>query len=623
MDIVFNNIKRLSAFLLMMLISYSFLRFLFLIFNWQIYNKYGVDELLLSFIYGIRFDISAIFTINCIFLIMSFIPFNFFQNIFYKYLILIFNSLCMSFGFIDIEYYKFVGSRLNASILLQMGDVREQGLQIIVNHWHLTLISLILFVSLAKVYNKFIDIVIWIKSYKYLWFILVIPLYVLGVRGGWQEKVLKPIHAYTIYKGGSSDIDLMSLTLNSPFTFLKTSVYEGVKKVSYFEKMEEAIETISQPRLKSDPIKKKDNVVIIILESFATEFWGVLNEGRGFTPFLDDLSKKGLLFKNHFANGRRSIEAFPSIVLGIPSMMNVPIIKSPYQFNKWHGLGDAFKKAGYRTSFFHGAASGSMYFDSTSYMAGFTDHYSLEKYPNKKDHDGHWGIYDEPFFQYMIGELEKHREPFFSVVFTLSSHQPYPLPPDKKNMFPKGSLDIHESIGYVDYAVKKFFEEAKRKKWYDRTLFVITADHTQKSESPFYNSALGRFMVPLLFYHPGRKLIHDNLDRVVHQADIFPSLLDFMGLESRRLLFGRSVFDARQEGEALLYLGGSFWIIQQNYFLQFIEDTEDSYLYELKDRLQQNPIYDNKQEHQRLFLRLKAYIQYYKNGLIHNNLYDW
>ena len=345
---------------------------------------------------------------------------------------------------------------------------------------------------------------------------------------------------------------------------------------------------------------------------------------RGLPPFLDELSKKGLLFKNNFANGRRSIEALPSILFGIPSLMDIVVAKSAYQSNKWYGLGTVFKEAGYHTSFFHGAKKGTMYFDAISSMAGIENYYPLERYPNhKEDFDGHWGIYDELFLQYMVSELGSYAEPFFSVVFTISTHQPYQVPPDKLGVFPKGGLDIHESIGYVDYSVRKFFEEAKSKSWYENTLFVITADHTQMSASQHYNSTLGRYMVPLLFYYPGKKLDHKDLDRVTHHADIFPSILDFTGIKSPRLLFGRSVFDTQQEGEALFYLNGSFWIVQKDYFLQFIEATGKSYLYEFYDRVQKNPIHNNDKKHQELLLRLKAYIQYHRDGLIKNSLYDW
>ena len=113
------------------------------------------------------------------------------------------------------------------------------------------------------------------------------------------------------------------------------------------------------------PITKK-NVVVIILESFGDE-----NVGRGYTPFLDSLITKSYYFKNGFANGKASIDAVPSILSSIPSLMNNAFISSSFSLNKIHGLPVILKKEGYGTSFFHGAFNGSQNFDQYAKVAGF------------------------------------------------------------------------------------------------------------------------------------------------------------------------------------------------------------------------------------------------------------
>src|SRR5690606_1846761 len=113
------------------------------------------------------------------------------------------------------------------------------------------------------------------------------------------------------------------------------------------------------------------NVVLLILESFGTEFWG--GEGRevdGLTPFLDSLSGHGTLLTNSFANGRRSMDALPSLLLGVPLYTGPSIAVSEYQGNQWRGLGHFLGEAGYHTSMFHGAPKGTMYFDAIAGMSG-------------------------------------------------------------------------------------------------------------------------------------------------------------------------------------------------------------------------------------------------------------
>ena len=45
-------------------------------------------------------------------------------------------------------------------------------------------------------------------------------------------------------------------------------------------------------------------------------------------------------------------------------------------------------------------------------------------------------------------------------------------------------MSFREPVNYTDYALKRFFATASRMKWFDNTLFVITADHTSQIYNP-------------------------------------------------------------------------------------------------------------------------------------------
>ena len=237
-----------------------------------------------------------------------------------------------------------------------------------------------------------------------------------------------------------------------------------------------------------------------------------------------------------------------------------------------------------------------MYFNSIAGLAGLEKSYPLESYPGpSSDHDNAWGIFDGPFLQFMAHNLATYPQPFFSTVFTLTSHQPYEVPPQYKGRFPPGTLEAHETVGYVDYAVKRFFETVKKMPWFKNTLFVITGDHTQMSASEHYNTTLGRFMVPLLLYHPGRELPPADTDRVTDHTDILPSIIDYLGLPYRKQLplFGRSVFDHRtNRGKALLHMTGNYWIVDNDYFLQYNSDHKTALLFDYRDHEQKNELHN-------------------------------
>ena len=160
---------------------------------------------------------------------------------------------------------------------------------------------------------------------------------------------------------------------------------------------------------------------------------------NSFTPFIDSLIQESLVFTNGFSNGRRSIEGIPAVIAGIPSLMNSPFITSAYSGDKFYSLPYLLKQEGYNTSFYHGGTNGTMGFDNFCKAAGIDAYYGRYEYNNDKDFDGNWGIFDEPFLQFMAKSLDKTPQPFMASVFTLSSHHPYTIPEKYKNKFIKGN----------------------------------------------------------------------------------------------------------------------------------------------------------------------------------------
>ncbi len=617
---------------------YSLLRLVFLAFNFRLFSQHELGSLVQSFVHGMRFDFSSVLILNGV-LILSILltPQRVFANRYFQKvlrgLFVLFNYPFVVANLIDAEYYKFSGHRMNFDIFIFRNEAVRQMDQFFINFWHVAFLAVAGFFYLFYFFPKAQTpntpakknlIQQTLKTSAVL--LLSAFVLVFGIRGGFQLKPIQPVHAYA--SGATSELGV--LTLNSSFTLLKTRQGVNLEPVSFFASAEDVFLQLKQPTLAQRDIAssnhrpKPQNVVIIMLESFGAEFWGSANDGKGFTPFLDELAKNGALFKHSYANGLRSIDALPAVFFGVPALVHTPLVKTNYYGNRWNGIGHIAKRAGIYTSFFHGAPKGTMYFDAITAMAGIENFYSLENYPNMSDFDGHWGIFDEPFLQFALSKINLQPQPFFTTAFTISSHQPYPVPEHYKGVFPAGRMQIHECIGYVDHAVKRFFEEAKKQPWYKNTLFIITGDHSQMSQSETINSSIGRHLVPLLFFHPTQNLSKLNTDRVTQHVDILPSILDFWKIHNEpHLLFGRSVFDNSQVGEAIFYTYGGHWLMHKNHFLQFSDKDLRGTLFAITDTTQQHPITDQEDLRMSMELRIKSYIQYYHNSLIENNLYSW
>lgn len=619
-------VKLLLMRLGLLMLVYSISRALFLAFNLQAFNQVPAQEILRAFLVGLRFDIAAICRINSIFIVLSILPVSFSQTIWYqRFLIIVFlvsNIPFLIINVVDYEYFKFIDQRSSLSLLDMGADISAQIGQLSFHYWHLVATGgLLIFIFCYFLPRRSLVLVTtqgrerFFLARSLLFMVAISGLAVLGGRGGWQPRQLSTAGAEVF-----GNHVLAQLALNSSFTLLRSQRKcdtATFPRLHFFPTDEELRKQFAPKNLSSRvQTGRLDNIVIIIVESLSANFTGVGNPGHGYTPFLDKLAERGIYFHNSFANGRRSIDAPPSILAGLPHLRDETFFCT--QFKQLHGIGSVLKERGYNTSFFHGGKNGTMYFDVFSQRMGFDRYYGLNEYPKPEDSDGIWGIYDEPMLQFMAQEVSRGKEPFATVLFTLSNHNPYKIPSQYEGLFAKGDLPIHETVGYFDHALKKFFETAERMPWYKNTLFVITGDHIapKKESSP---RLLDSYRVPLVFFHPGGKLRKVNPDRITQHVDIGPSLLDFLGIATDKMLpFGRSIFDDSYEGLAFGEKSGNYWIADKDYYLEY-RFNGPTRLFALAQM--GSPIMDKPEVEAQLEKKLKAYVQWFTNGLRENNLY--
>lgn len=589
-------LKRVSV----LLVVYSVLRIGFYFYHLNLYRQFTEDEIFTSLLLGIRFDLAGILMVNAVILILATIPS--YNKVFLKFerlLFILLNTAAIVASIDDYELFLYMGKRLGMDLFVISDDIWAQAPQLVQNYFYFPLIGIalgVLFYFFDRRYFSF-------NKKKTTWFsyltsILLLGLAFVGIRGGLQHKSINIQSAFVQGKN-----ELGHLVLNTPYHFLRTLKNEKQKALTYFQNDDEAKNIILNRREFRDGIQgvEKANVVLIILESFSLEYME-----EGFTPFLTELKKEGVFFSHHLANGRRSIEALPSLLCGLPSLLKEPISKSIYSGNKFSCFPEILKKAGYTNHFYHAGSRGTMGFESYTLANGFHKYFSREDY-GTQDFDGTWGIFDRPYLQYVSQEISQMKEPFLAGIFTLSSHQPYAIPEEYKGKFPKGTLEIHESIGYADFALREFFESAKKTSWYKNTFFIITSDHSQMLRTKKFSNMPGRYRVPLLILGPG--LNPEENKKATQHSDIPRTVLDLVQLEGDLAATSVSAF-AKDGGGAINFADGSTYFLATNTSLQTLEH-EFPYDWETGDLGAPKPNEDP---------LLKAYLQYFLNGLIKNNL---
>jgi len=591
-----------------LIICYSLIRIGFYFYHLNVYKHFHSEDIIQSFILGIRFDIAAICLVNAPIVLMSILPW---RNRFYlgveRSLFVFLNFVGIVISLVDYELFLFVGKRMAYDLFFVTGDIIDQLPQMIVNFWFVPVVAIALCFAiylfdknLFRLSGRPIN-----KKSHFALSVLIAGLTFVGIRGGLQHKSINVQSAFTQGKN-----ELGHLVLNSPYHFLRTLKNKSIQKLTYFKTDKEAVEVVLKKRdfRFSKTFSGQKNIVLIIMESFSLEYME-----KGFMPFLDELKKKSLYYPYHLANGRRSIDALPSVLCGLPGLIDEPISKSSFQGNKFVCMPQILKEKGYTNVFFHGGAKGTMGFESYTLANGFDKYYSKNDYPHGRDFDGHWGIFDGPFFQFFNQELKETKEPFLGAIFSLSSHQPYSIPAGMS--FPKGTLEIHESIGYADDSLRRFFEKAQTEKWYANTIFVITSDHTSKLESKKFQNQIGKYRVPLIIFAPGEKLGEMNTQKVTQHSDIPKTILDLAGADGGEMAATGVSILSGDMGYALNYADGQDYLfVSKDEVIRLTKNgTQESYVYDWETGDATTPV-----ENQDPIL--KAYIQYFLNGLISNNL---
>ncbi len=619
-------IKLLFALVLLLITQW-----LFYILNKNFFDIASVKECF-SIIWGsIVFAVSATLFLQTPFIILNLLPFNFrykkwYQNI-GNFFFVVSTLLAIVVNIIDIVYYRFTYRRMTADILQYLsvgGDFKDLIPAFLKDYW----MYLLIFIGLCFLMAWLVGCIALTEKksnarFQYLKntciSILIAGLCFVGMRGI-SYKPLRVINAAKYATAGN-----IPLVVNTPASIIFTINNKGLNPINYFQsakELEKVFTPVNTPYLADGDefnMHPSTNVVIIILESFSAEYMGCFNGGKeSFTPFLDSLAGHSLTFRG-MANGKRSIEAIPAVLSGLPSIMNEAYITSNYSGNKITSLAEILKKYHYHSAFFHGAYNGSMGFDSYARLAGFQEYYGKTEYHNDKDADGTWGIFDEPFLKFMANKLNTFPQPFLATVFTISSHHPYKLPEGFEGKFKKGKLPILEVVMYTDHALKSFFEIASKQEWYSNTLFVITADHTAQPMDPFYKNTYGMYHVPMIFYKPNSEQ-KGYSDKIVQQADILPSVIDYLKLNEKTLAFGRSAFNPDYETFFVSFANGYYRLVKDGYLMIFNEEVTEVYDVKNDPMLRSNLKDKEFQKKGELETFLKAIIQQYNNRLIENEL---
>ena len=285
---------------------------------------------------------------------------------------------------------------------------------------------------------------------------------------------------------------------------------------------------------------QKRNVVIIVEESFGARYVQSLS-GDPIAPELEKLKNEGWWFERLYATGHRSVRGLEAITASYPPSPLASQVKLEHR-EELTTISSIYKRLGYKTSFIYGGES---HFDS---MRSYFLNNGVEEIIELKDYKdpefvASWGVSDEDLFKKAnekFVKLSNNNQPFCSVVFSSSFHDPFDIPQGKVNIDGVKTDDPRRltAAKYADYALGKFFEQAKKEDYYKNTVFLVIADHDSRVRG-IGAFPLTNYSIPALIISPD---ITPRIDkRIVSQIDMLPTLLSLTGVSGEFPLSGEDL----------------------------------------------------------------------------------
>lgn len=531
---------------------FLFSKILFVIYQYQLTKTVSFGALFSAVFKGLVMDVSVGgYLIMIVSLALSFTILL--KGICYSKYIKNFNRFILIIVFLiivgDMELYRNWGFHVDTTPLFYLKSPKEAFASVSVWLIIILLLSISILVFVFDfLYVRYIQVSLnKIKSggwYLSLVCIIVSAFMIIPIRGGLKLAPLNPGALYF-----HENIYVNHVAINPIWNLMYS-----LKKMDDLQKDYKVIDrnTLSQitdslysegKTFKKLLNKTRPNVVIILLESFSAKTIEVLGGIKGITPNLNKYSKEGIFFENIYACGNRSDKGIPAVLSAYPSNPVNSILRYPAKSERLPCLANDFNKLGYSTSFYYGGdinfANIRQYVTTGGFNKIIDDTNFDSKYNNSK-----WGVHDHVMFRKFYDDMQAEKTPFFKVVFTLSSHEPFDIPIKPLLEGSGEGIKYLNSINYTDKCLGDFIEKCKSSKLWDNTLFVLVADHGVRLPNNDLVSNPSCFKIPMLWIG-GAIDSHLKISTYGNQMDLARTLLCQLNADNKEYKFSRNLLSEK------------------------------------------------------------------------------
>ncbi len=523
-------------------IGYFFvLRLLFTFYHFNLFSELTLFNKVFSFVNGLRIDASMTAYICTIPFLFSFLFTKKGYNLFLKIYSIFILLLSIFIVIADLELYNAWKYRMEYSAIDYLKNINEATASM-QSSPILLLLALMVFLfflshyiykkifSLSKIENN-----INIKSIGLS--LLMTAILILPMRGGIGIAPLNPSAAYF-----SNQPFANHNALNVVWNFMFTAINKKVEN-NPFIYMSDEIAKLTVDNLYKLPASqektwiknKKANVLIVVWESFTAKVIDEKHHNIEITPNFNKWKNKGVYFANAYASGDRTEKGIAAILSGYPAQPITSIVKETTKAASLPILSKTFRDLGYQTAFYYG---GDLSFaNMKAYLLNGQFHTLVSKSDfNSAQSNTKWGAHDHYLFEKYLTDNKTKTSPFFDVVMTLSSHEPFETPIDKVINGDDVESKFFNSLHYTDQSVGNFLDTASKLDWWENTVVIVVADHGH--QLPKTDSRIDDFHIPIL-WTGGAIDTSFVINEYVSQIDIPKTLLSQFDIQSEQYIWSK------------------------------------------------------------------------------------
>lgn len=547
------------------MLMFALMRFLFIMFNGKIASTMPFGELAMSFVYGLRLDLSTSAYLTVIpallWLLAQFTSVKWMDYLLTGYNVLVL-TLVAILSIIDAELYAFWGQKINAYASSFAKFPKEMfsfssGISWGKMAFFLPLTFFLIKITYDNFPVKFADAK---GSAKPVWasllFVLMGGLLFLMIRGNIGMSPINQSFAYY-----SDKPFLNHAAVNTTWNFIASLAdeTEDEKRNPYsFITNEEAGQLVTglfrqegtPQELVVSKVAKPD-VVMIILEGWTADVVGFAGGEHGVTPNLELLAGEGLSFNRFYANGNRTDKGLASIISGQPALAKSSIINKLQKFSNLPALPKCLAEDGYHSKFVYGGEAEFANMKAYWLNCGYEQIVDIHQF-DKAILPESWGVHDDELYNKLLAEISTTPSPRFVTALTLSSHEPYNVPHQSRFNSNTEADRYRNAVNFADACLGAFMQKAKQEGWYDNTIFIILPDHAHQEPKGRTAFEPDRFHIPLVVtggaLNPALKGVKVN--KIGQQTDLAPSILSLLKVKKNPFNWGKNLFDTTAAGLA-------------------------------------------------------------------------